>query len=79
VAEEPKEPVNFRLGKTYRQALEQLARERDTTLGQLVREVVEEYIDGRARFEWELEARRTAAELGRAARDSDWVWEEGER
>ena len=71
MADEPKEPVNFRLGKSDRQALDHLARQRDTSVGQLVREVVREYIDNQARVAWEEEARRTATELGRAARDPD--------
>jgi hypothetical protein len=69
MVDEAKNPVNFRLGRTYREALHQLARDRDQSLGQLVREVVEEYVDSQARAAWEAEARRTAAELGRAARE----------
>lgn len=69
MVEEAKDPVNFRLGRTYREALHRLARDRDRSVGQLVREVVEEYVDSQARVAWEAEARRTAAELGRAVRD----------
>lgn len=69
MADETKEPVNFRLGTSYREALHRLARERDASVGQLVREVVEQYVDNQARLAWEAEARRTAAELGRAAQD----------
>ena len=69
MADEIKEPVNFRLGRSHRQALDRLARQQDKSVGQLVREVVEEYITDQARAAWEAEARRTAAELGRSARD----------
>jgi predicted DNA-binding protein len=69
MADDLKEPVNFRLGRSHRQALNRLARQQDKSVGQLVREVVEVYISDQARAAWEAEARRTAAELGRSARD----------
>lgn len=69
MADETKEPVNFRLGRSDREALHRLARARDKSVGQLVREVVEEYVANQARATWEAEARRTAAELGREAAD----------
>ncbi|MBM4184125.1 MAG: hypothetical protein FJ207_07830 [Gemmatimonadetes bacterium] len=66
---DPKEPVNFRLGRGYKQALERLADEQDKTFGQLVREVVERYVTDQERTAWEREARRSAEVLGDAARD----------
>jgi predicted DNA-binding protein len=69
VSSEAKEPVNFRLGRSYKQALQKLAREQDKAVGELIREVVEEYVADQERAAWEAEARRTALELGRAARD----------
>jgi len=63
--------LNFRLGRSYKEALDRLAEEQDKPVSQLVREVVEEYVSGRARAAWEAEARRTAGRLAEAARDPD--------
>lgn len=64
-----KEPVNFRLPREYKDALQKLAEERGEPLSQLVREAVEGYVDEQRRAAWEAEARRSAAELGAAAGD----------
>jgi hypothetical protein len=71
MSDDPKEPLNFRLGRSYKEALERLAGEQDKPVSQLVREVVETYVADEARAAWEAEARRTAAELAAAARDPD--------
>jgi len=69
MADEPRELVNFRLGRTEKEALYRLADEQDKPVGRLVREVVEEYLADHERKAWEAEARRTAARLGEEARD----------
>jgi predicted DNA-binding protein len=69
MSDDPKQPLNFRLGRTYKEALDRLAEQQDKPVGQLVREVVEDYVAGQARAAWEAEARRTAVQLGEAARD----------
>jgi len=71
MADDPKEPLNFRLGRSYKEALERLAGEQDKPVSQLVREVVETYVTDEARRAWEAEARRTAAQLAAAARNPD--------
>jgi predicted DNA-binding protein len=71
VSDDAKEPLNFRLGRSYKEALDRLANEQDKAVGQLVREVIEEYVTSQARAAWEAEARRTAAELAEAARDPE--------
>lgn len=67
--DDPKEPVNFRLGRSYKACLERLAREQDKPVGQLVREVVENYVTAEERAAWEAAARRSAREVAEAARD----------
>jgi predicted DNA-binding protein len=67
--DDPKQPLNFRLGLSCKEALERLAEEQDKPVSQLVREVVETYVADQARAAWEAEARRQAAALAEAARD----------
>jgi hypothetical protein len=67
--EDPKYPLNFRLGRSYKEAIDRLAAEHDKPVSQLVREVVEEYVSAQARAAWELEARRSAAVVAEAASD----------
>lgn len=64
-----KEPVNFRLGREYKDALRRLAEQRGQSMGQLVREAVEGYVNEQRRAAWEAEARRAAAEIEAAAGD----------
>jgi hypothetical protein len=67
--DDPKHPLNFRLGRNYKEALDRLAHQKGRPVSQLVREVVEDYVAAEARAAWEAEARRTAATLAEAARD----------
>jgi hypothetical protein len=69
MTDDPKHPLNFRLGRRYKEALDRLAHEQDKPVSQLVREVVEDYVAAEARAAWEAEARRTSATLAEAARD----------
>jgi predicted DNA-binding protein len=64
--DDPKEPVNFRLGRSYKEALDRLAAEQARPAAQLVREAVERYVREQARAAWEAEARRQAAEIAEA-------------
>lgn len=65
---DPREIVNFRLGRPEKEALYRLAEEQGRPVGTLVREVVEEYLADRERAGWVAEARRAAAVLGEEAR-----------
>lgn len=69
MSQDPKQPLNFRLGRSYKEALDRLASDQDKPVSQLVREVVEDYVTGQTLAAWEAEARRTAAALAEAARD----------
>lgn len=64
-----KEPVNFRLGRKEKQALAAIAAEQDKALGELIREVVEAYLQQVRRGAWEAEARRASLALAQEAKD----------
>ena len=67
--DEPKDPVNFRLARSYKDALARLAEAQDRPMSELVREAVETYVDAEERRAWEEEARRAARVLAREAED----------
>ena len=69
MSDDAKRPLNFRLGRSHKEALDRLAREQGRTVSQLVREVVEDYVTDQRRAAWEAEAGRTAEALAEAARD----------
>jgi mono/diheme cytochrome c family protein len=69
VSEDPKQPLTFRLGRSYKEALDRMAAEQDKPVDQLAREVVEGYVAEQAKAAWEAEARRTAIRLAETADD----------
>jgi predicted DNA-binding protein len=71
VSENVKEPINVRLGRRYKEALEELARDRNRTVSAVVREVLEEYVDAERRRAWEAEARRAARTLAEDAKEPE--------
>jgi hypothetical protein len=66
---DPKEPVNFRLGRKHKRTLVRLAAERDKPVGELIREVIEEFVTLEERRAWEAEARLAARALAEEAAD----------
>ncbi len=68
MVDEPKVPVNIRLGRRYKQALGRIASRRKQPVSKLVREILERYVTEEERMVWRTEARRAAEALAREAR-----------
>jgi hypothetical protein len=73
MSNDPKEPVNFRLGRRHKRALVRLAAERDKPVGELIREVIEEFVAQEERRVWEAEARRASRAVAKEAENQSSV------
>ena len=66
--EDPKVPVNVRVGRRYKQALTRIASRRKQPISELVREILEHYVAEEERRAWRAEARRAAAAVAEEAK-----------
>jgi predicted DNA-binding protein len=68
MSDDTKVPVNFRLSRKSKQALDRLAAKQQRAVSEVVREVLESYVAREERRAWEAEARRAAQVLANEAR-----------
>jgi hypothetical protein len=68
MADDPKVPVNLRLGRRSKQALTRIASRRKQPVSELLREILERYVAEEERRAWRAEARRAAEALAEEAR-----------
>lgn len=65
--EDPKVPVNVRVGRRFKQALARIASRRRQPISELVREILEHYVAEEERRVWRTEARRAAGKVAEEA------------
>lgn len=68
MADDPKVPVNVRVGRRYKLALSRIASRRKQPVSELVREILEHYVAEEERRAWRTEARRAAKAVAEEAR-----------